>query len=153
MKSIFLQTICLGFVFMTNIVQGQEKASVSPAIFQTPNESTYRKTLEFLIAECLVKRTKTAFPGTVIGEIQYGFDRISSGWLIYLYSSGDSKRTVNVEINLDMKKVRLVVAVRDLLNNEAFRGYSFRIPVHTGQYRVLIIQTEPFEPDYEDYFE
>lgn len=153
MKRILLRTACVGLIFITGVVQGQERAASSPEKSQASNGPAYRKTLEFLIAERLVKRNKkTDAPGTVTGDIRYGFERIDSGWLIYLYSPERSERTVNAEINLDIRKVHLVVAIRNLLNNEPFQGYSFKIPVAPGQYRVLKVWTESFEPDYSDYF-
>lgn len=153
MRRILLQMACVVLIFMTGVIQGQEKAMASLERSQISNGSTYRETLEFLIAECLVKRKNMDAPGTVTGEIRYGFDRISSGWLIYLYSPERSEKMVNAEINLDMKKVHLVVKIRDLLNNEAFQGYLFKVSVAPGQCRVLRIQTESFEPDYSCYFD
>lgn len=153
MKYISRLIIFIGIIFMTGVVHGQEGAMASPKILQTYEGLAYHKTLDILITECLVKREKVETLGTIIGDIQYGIDRVDSEWFIYLYSPKHSGKTVDVEINLDMKKVRLVVVSRDLLSNERFLGYTLKVPVAQGQYRILRIQTEPFEPDYEGYFD
>ncbi len=153
MKKMMQPFACLGMLCLICWATGQETPPVPARHPGITPETACHNAMKFLIRESLVKRGAAEFPGTIAGELLHGCERIRSGWLLYLYVSESAVGETGVEIKLDMKKVRLVISTLELLTGERFPGYELKMTIPPGQFRILYVRTESFEPDYEQYFE
>ncbi len=153
MKFRFRHLCCLGLTLLNVAVWGQENRPVPGNRPQPAMTTNQQKVIEFLLTKILLQQDHNESPGNISGNLQHGYNRIDSGWLIYLHSPPEALQTVDAEIQLNMVTVRLVTCIQDLLDKEYFRGYNLKVPVAPGQFRILHVQTESFEPDLEKYYQ
>ena len=149
MSKWILPFACLGFMLLHPANAADETVKKS--------EPEYRKALDFLFFECLLKRRPADAPGTAAGGVQSSFERTSTGWSLFLLN--DSDGPAEAEVELDLEKVKMLTSVRDMVDGERFAApyafgapYRFKVPVESGKYRILRITAEPFEMDYEKHY-
>jgi len=144
-----ISLFCLGPLRPTGTADAAKKAVAAPE---------YRKAVDFLFFECLLRHRSADSPGTASGGgVQYVFERTSTGWRLYLFNG--SGEPLEAEVDLDLDKVKLLTSIRDMVDGQRFSAayvfglpYLFKVPVEAGKYRILRITAEPFEPDYEKYY-
>lgn len=144
---VFLQfLVLLGILALTSSAAAQE------GVLEKVPEASCQAALEFMLKECLINRGNTDFPGIIKGDVLYACERIRSGWLIYLCAPESAANDNKVEIKLDIKKVRFVISSMDLLTRKRLPKYDLQMALPAGQFQIIYVVTESFEPDYERYF-
>ncbi len=110
----------------------------------------------------LTRLTAETLPAIVKGDIQYGFNRTSTGWWLYLFNNKGVIKfaqkpqsfdpAATTEVTVDMSKIK-PESVTDLVSGENFSGDQLKITIEPGKFRILEIKVGQFDPDYTRYSE
>ena len=90
------------------------------------------------------------YPVRVVGEVQYGFNRLADGWQVYLINNGgvtkfgDKAETFDpkgAEVELDLASLGGAVTATELFSGERLkvRGGKARLVVPSGDLRIVDI--------------